>query len=170
MDQTLQRITTEYQPFEDRIKLAGLIADNQPVVMWLTQRLLRRLLPAMLGWLERQAPAATPRPEVLQTFAQEVARAAQVPAAAVPVVSGAAEWLVRQLDVTMSDQGIVLVFQQGADGELERIVLPMHATLLRQWLGILHDAFVEAEWPLDLWPAWLREAAVPAAGPAAVLH
>lgn len=31
---------------------------------------------------------------------------------------------------------------------------------LRQWLGILHDMYVKAEWPLAVWPDWVRESAL----------
>ena len=70
---TFERITTQYIDFEDRIRLAGEVGNAAPVVIWLTRRLLQRLLPALLQWLERQG-ADKQRAEVLQSFAQQAAR------------------------------------------------------------------------------------------------
>ena len=39
--------------------------------------------------------------------------------------------------------------------------LKLAAQPLRQWLGIVFDAWQQAEWPLEVWPDWLRES-VPA--------
>ena len=42
---SLQRITTEYDEREDRIRVSGQLAQGEAVVLWLTQRLLNRLVP-----------------------------------------------------------------------------------------------------------------------------
>lgn len=63
----LQRFTTEYVEIEDRIRLAGETAPGHTVVLWLTQRLLARLLPHLLQWLEQQT-GATIRGDILQGF------------------------------------------------------------------------------------------------------
>lgn len=54
MTDTLQRITTEYIDHEDRLRLAGEDAQGQTTVLWLTQRLLNRLIPHLCQWLEQQ--------------------------------------------------------------------------------------------------------------------
>ena len=53
----LTRLTTEYVPAEDRMRLAGETAPDQAVVIWITRRLLDRVLPHLFGWLERKGPA-----------------------------------------------------------------------------------------------------------------
>ena len=50
----LQRITTEFIDSEDRIRLCGECSPQQTVVLWLTQRMLNRLVPHLLNWLEQQ--------------------------------------------------------------------------------------------------------------------
>ena len=51
---SLKRITTEFIPVEDRIRLSGEREDNgSPLVLWLTQRLIRRMLPVLLDWLQK---------------------------------------------------------------------------------------------------------------------
>ncbi|MGZ4955646.1 MAG: hypothetical protein ACXV8Q_11080 [Methylobacter sp.] len=155
MTQTLQRITTEYIDFEDRIRLSGELDNAEPVVIWLTQRLLHRLLVALLRWLGRQDTDA-PSAEILQSFAQQAARAEL--AVQVPVSAGesSAVWLALSVDIAQSEQSISLTFR-GAEGQ--DATLTMETKPLRQWLSILHEAYINAEWELDVWPGWLRESA-----------
>ena len=163
---TFERITTEYIDLEDRIRLAGEVENVAPVVIWLTRRLLQRLLPALLQWLERQDDA-TPRAEVLQSFAQQAARAELTPQAPVRAVAGCAAWLAQSVDITQSEQIISLTFR-GADGQDAALILA--AKPLRQWLGIVHDAYLKADWPLNVWPGWIRESTLAAGQQSVVLH
>ena len=169
---SLQRITTEYRETEDRIRLAGEARGSEgarsgpAVALWLTQRLLNRLIPHLCQWLEQREPAL-PRGEVLQTFAQQVATAALEPQPAVQVSAQHAEILVHSVDVKRSSNRITLVFR-GADGAAVA-ELSTGSVSLRQWLHILSAQYRKAQWPLTTWPAWLRETHSPARE-AAVLH
>jgi len=162
----LQRITTEYIDVEDRIRLSGRVENASPIVIWVTYRLLQRLVPPLLRWLERQG-ADLPRAEVLQSFAQHAARAAVVPQAPVRATVDSAAWLARSVDLTQFDQAVRLTFR-GAEGQEATMLLA--AKLLRQWLGIIHDGYVKAAWPLDVWPEWLRESSPPTNPQPLVLH
>lgn len=171
MAQRLLRVTTEYVPAEDRFRLSGELEGDAPLVLWLTQRLLQRLVPALLRWLEQQQGGGGLPGEVVQGFAQQAAKAALVPQAPVRAVSGSREWRVLSVDVGGSGQGVVLRFradEAGADAD-DGGLLYLEAKPLRQWLGILYEGYVKAGWPLDLWPAWLREGAEPVRAPL-VLH
>ena len=42
--------------------------------------------------------------------------------------------------------------------------LALDSVQLRQYLHILRNMFVRAEWPLDDWPAWMNEAAAEVTG------
>ena len=82
----LQRITTEYNEPEDRIRLSGELAQGDTVVLWLTQRLLNRLVPHLTAWLSQQLAPASSIPsvqavheDIVQGFAQQAARALSVP-------------------------------------------------------------------------------------------
>ena len=55
MPHELQRITTTYVDVEDRLRLTGVLANGTVVQLWLTQRLLGRLVPPLTSWLERNA-------------------------------------------------------------------------------------------------------------------
>ena len=47
----LQRITSEYIEAEDRLRLTGEVGEGETETLWLTQRLLTRLLDHLLKWL-----------------------------------------------------------------------------------------------------------------------
>ena len=166
MASPLNRITTEYIDVEDRIRICGEAENAAPVVIWLTQRLLNRVLPVLLQWLERQN-ANTPRAEALQGFAQQAARAEMKPQAPVRASKGCAAWLVQSVDVKQSAQVVILTFKSIDN---QNATLTLAATPLRHWLNILHDTYLKAEWSLDVWPEWVRDGVLPAKHKALMLH
>lgn len=154
MTQVLERITTEYIDTEDRIRLSGEVGNDVPVVIWLTQRLLQRLLPKLLQWLENQN-ADMPHADILHGFAQQAAKAELAPQAPVLAGSDSTAWLVQSVDIEQSEQAVSLTFY-GVNGQ-DPVSLALAATPLRQWLSIVYDAYLKAEWPIEVWPGWLRE-------------
>ncbi|TSE35323.1 hypothetical protein Tfont_02297 [Tepidimonas fonticaldi] len=164
----LQRITTEYSEAEDRLRLAGEDAQGQTVVLWLTQRLLSRLVAHLCRWLEQQGGNA-PLVEVRQEFAQQKARAELAPQPPVRADAETQGVLVHSVDLKRSRAGLVLHFK-GVGGNVVAS-LKLQPKPLRQWLNIVYDQYLQAGWPTTVWPAWVAEAK-PAATPAraAVLH
>ena len=177
----LQRITTEYIDNEDRIRLCGESAPNEAVVLWLTQRLLNRLVPHLLTWLEQQAGVkagigSDVRADVMHSFAQQAALASMEMQAPVQAHTARQTWLVQSVDVTVNQQLVRLTFK-GADtaqqdAPLEATV-SMQALPLRQWLSILHEQCRRAGWVSPeasnaVWPEWLQ--ARQGDGSEAVLH
>lgn len=151
---SLKRITTEYVPQQDRIRLSGERDDSAaPLALWLTQRLFNRMLPVLLQWLERQG-RELPRAETLQSFAQQAAGAKLTPQPPVRVDSASEEWLIQSVDVGSNDRLIRLTFKAEPD---QAANLAFTAEQLRQWLCILHVAWIKAEWPGNVWPEWVRE-------------
>ena len=84
----LTRVTTQYDQDQDRIRLAGETTAGQVQQLWLTQRLLLRLLPGLWQWLQQlpqdgvaadaiaaSATADPQRHQALQEFAQQQASA-----------------------------------------------------------------------------------------------
>lgn len=167
MTGTLQRITTEYIEAEDRIRLAG-EADEKTVVLWLTQRLLNRLVPHLCQWLDQRV-GATPLTEVKQAFAQQKARAElekQPPVRTEPDVQGV---LIHSVDLKSANAGMRLQFKD-ADGNVVAS-LQLQPRPLRQWLNIVFDQYHKAQWPTAVWPAWVAGAKpLQAPSRAAVLH
>lgn len=166
MTPVLQRITTEYIATEDRIRLAGETDEDAPLVVWLTQRLLKRLLPPLLRWL-KQGEAGRQHADILRAFAQQAAKAEQLPQPPVRPGADSAAWVAQSVDVATAPHLLELTFRAGEAG----IRLPMDATLLRQWLAILYEADRQAEWALPQWPGWVRDGTEPTtSGPATILH
>ena len=173
----LQRVTTRFHAAQDRICLSGELPGGH-VVLWLTQRMLRRLLPVVVDWLANHDPMndlALPSGdlyrEALQGFAQQAARTQleQLPAVA-PVSVGAdsPEYLVSSVQVERSAQCLRMVFSTEQSPIAQMALYPQS---LRQWLNILFDAWRRADWPVDLWPAWMHDdGALSVQTPSAPLH
>ena len=148
-----QRFTTEYVDFEDRIRVSHQLDSGEVVVTWLTRRLTDRLVAHLSTWLEKET-VQTPRPEVLQSFAQEAAAVELAQAAPVIPPPLPAAWLVREIDVNTEGLGVGLKLK----GELPQktLTLMLSCLQLRQWLNILRSQYVLAQWPLSAWPEWLQ--------------
>lgn len=170
MTKTLHRITSEYIDLEDRVRLAGETADGERVVLWLTRRLLERLLPHLLGWLEKRHTPATSRlyDEARQGFAQDAARAGLKPEPPVPTATASRGWLVTAVDVTIDGGRVRLNFKGQA--EVDQVLLVLEEAPLRQWLAIIHGLYRGALWPLNLWPAWMDAPDEPAEAPRRLMH
>lgn len=157
----LQRITSEYSDSEDRIRLTAVTDSDATLILWLTQRLLVRLLAHFLNWLENEAPEITHSTAIdsraksaLQGIAQQSAQAELPKQVAVAPSPESQNWLVREIDIKNGADVVLLVFKC-ADGQ--RAELGFTTQQLRQWLGILHTLWAEAEWPMALWPEWMDE-------------
>jgi hypothetical protein len=170
----LERVTSEYVVAQDRIRFSGAQPGGGVVVFWLTQRLLLRMLPALLTWLGAQQPDVL-RAEALQSFAQQAARTQSQtqPQDLVQGDDAAPGWLVESVDVTQLPQALRLTFKAGtAAGDVcaSWPALSLPAPALRQWLNILFDNCRAAGWPLDAWPEWMHESVQPQESRAPVLH
>lgn len=148
--QILARVTTQYSDVEDRIRLSGELPSGVTVVLWLSQRLVRRLVPSLAKWLEKEANHL-PMPELRQEMTQQAAEAGLKPAAPVQTAPQVAGELVTEVDLTYGEDAVRITFKKQG---MSPIILPMSKMSLRQWLGILRGAFERAEWPLDVWPGW----------------
>lgn len=169
MSKALVRFTTEYIETEDRLRLAGEFEEGASVVVWLTHRLVQRLLPILLQWLEQQY-GDTPRAEVLQSWAQQAARADLLPQPPVAVAEAGRELLGVAVDITPTPDTLNLTFRGAGEESGEGVTLSLTAVLLRQWLNILQDGYRLAEWPLAGWPEWLRESGAAGLDAGAAVH
>jgi hypothetical protein len=156
----LEKITTRFVAAEDRLRLDGQAPSGRVVVLWVTQRLMRRVVPVLLRHVSATL-AGQPLPEVRHEFAQAAARAAHrdrgQQAPVVPDAEAAASgWRVETVEVTAGQGGITLSLR-GEKGEAARLFLAFGA--LRVWINILHDVWRQAEWPTDVWPEWVTQAA-----------
>jgi hypothetical protein len=160
----LQRLTTQFVDNEDRIRLSGENADGEVQVLWLTRRLLDRLVPVLC---EQLAPGADTHAGLLSSFKQEAAQSQLAPQEPVQATSAGTEALVTRIDMVRVEHGLRLTFF-AQDSEAAAIVMPELS--LRQWLAILRDQFRIAGWPENVWPAWTDPGATPDADAAPRWH
>lgn len=148
-----ERLTTEYVQDEDRLRLNLEDAQQERVTLWLTQRLLNRVIPALVKVLEEET-SGTPQAQEVQAFTQEKAqlRAQRAISHEQPIPEAEESWLVTRVDLTPASRAIALVFWDNA-GHSARLEMPR--TAMRQWLSIVHELYVRAEWGRDKWPDWL---------------
>lgn len=169
----LQRFTTEYVDVEDRIRLSGEIAPGEAQILWLTRRLIGRLLPHLCEWLEKQHGAGNRQTDasmtnVMQGFALQAALLALVPQAPVRSEKVQCSWLVQAVDISGGNEAALRLAFRGREGERVMLTLPPQA--LRQWLGILHSQCSVGGWPLEACPPWLAELASGGAQSPTSLH
>ncbi len=168
--QPLHRLTTQYVATEDRLRLAGQLADGQACVLWLTQRLANRALGHLLQWLEQRpmvassddtptpvAPANPQRQTELQRFAQQSAAAGIPKQEAVAIEEPHCTYLVDNIDLTRGERGVRLVFKPPVDSGLPVCSLTLGADALRQWVTIVYRQYRLAGWNLQGWPEWMKE-------------
>lgn len=165
----LEKLTSEYIPLEDRIRLNGQISGDRIVTIWLTQRMLTLLIPHLIDWIDKKNKAdgkiGRSRDEtisdIVQSFAQETAifnltKQDQTP---VRACGSNDHLLVNSIDITQGDQAIKVGFRSDAiHDELKLIDLTMAHEPLRQWLHILYAQSREGGWDLRCWPEWMNEA------------
>jgi len=159
----LERVTTQYDSAQDRFRVLGSTPDGETLALWLTQRLFIRVIRFLLEWLEEESAdsAEVRRPDnpqvksSLQNFAQQGASASMQVTEPVEPQAKTQSFLMAEVDIRKNDQHVVLVFKLPED---ELAEVPFDATQLRQWLHIIFSQWQLAEWPLDFWPLWMRQA------------
>ena len=163
----LQRVTTEYVELEDRIRLKGALEDGGSLVLWLTRRMVERLLPHLVQWLATQIQGSMDG-ELLQSFAQDAARAAITPQPPVVASEASRQSLVAVVDLQHNEQRMVLTFKDQEGGMQGQLAL--EATPLRQWLEIMQAGCLQAGWTMDVWPDWMVQTKEAAAPPSRLMH
>jgi hypothetical protein len=164
----LQRLTVTYVADQDRLRLAGALEQQDPVVLWLSRRLLTLMLPELLAWLSLQSSTgekdlharqavSQPRSEEaeLLSFRQAASQLNQLPAQTVRAEQPSYEQLVTTLEISRQPQTFTLIFPLL---DAEKVAVTFNRTTLAQWLALLYKKTVEAEWGLTVWPDWFCQA------------
>ena len=126
----IERFTTEYDPVEDRIRIAGIGAGGQRVTLWLNQRMMRLLLPQLSKWAESKVSADRGgRMSAVQEFHQAAA-VASLPNDQPPVVPNGPGALAVSIDYTDLGGAMRLTFKDLAGVRLA--VLDFQEVALRQ--------------------------------------
>lgn len=158
----IQRFTTRYIAVEDRICLSAASAQGEVAQLWLTWRVLKKLLPILLEWL---TPKLTENSEqaTLAPVQEHAASKAVVPfvsespaAGEAPEQVGHSEWLVTEIDISRLESAVRLAFK-GSQGE--QVLLAFSPEPLKSWLGMLYCLINnEADWEFTQWPSWAKVA------------
>jgi hypothetical protein len=140
----LRRVTLDYSPDEDRMKLTGLTQEGMLVVAWLSLRLLGRIVPHLLTRYETIAAPVSSNAASLQQLNQS-----EVSVDEEPVVSGhdTPSFLVGAADINQGTETIVLTLRGGIDEV--RFAIP--APKIAPWLSGLKNLYQVADWPMDIW-------------------
>ncbi len=156
----LRQITVSYSQTEDRLQLSGADDQGKTVVLWLTQRLLHRLVPVLTQWLEQHPGdpqtrqlAALPRGDILHSFVQQKAQQHLPACPPVQIKADSDAYLVTEVNVRATDSDIRMTFR----GAAQTAGIGYSPTALRQWLGLLYQGYIAAAWPLAVWPRWITE-------------
>jgi hypothetical protein len=156
----IRRFTTEYVVPEDRIRISLERGDDRVVILWLTRRLMSRLVPELVKIVDAlprqgQPTQAQPPSDNAQRRNQLDALGKleqQAPVLAGPAPDTVESHLITGLGVRMARGGTLIDFKAGEE-TIQTIPFPEEA--LRQWLGMLHMNFTKAAWAEDIWPAWI---------------
>lgn len=188
----LTRLTTQYVENEDRFLIS---ADSEVgvVKLWLTQRLLKRLLPHLIDWVGRssetvlteqsqssahtenaQSPqdkAGDTEPDAgsndsNQQAASQVVAQYRKPVQGVDAEKAVMSCLVHTLKFQPRDKILRIQFEL-PDDEAVLLLQEEHA---RIWLGVLYRHWQQAQWP-DIWPEWMKQAQrMRPTAPATLMH
>jgi len=173
----LCRVSSQYVDFEDRIRLTGELTDGQHVVLWLTRRLTERLVPHLVKWLEnnqvkvqegRSLALTAMRNAPYQRFVQEAAHAQLEPQPPLQARLGERSWLVCAVELKSAPDVLRLNFKGRL--EIEQVQFSPGERPLRQWLKVIHDLYVLAGWPQEVWPLWIADGLASGAANAQSLH
>ena len=148
----ITRFTTLYCEHEDRFQILAELESGTTACIWLTQRLLQRLIPVLLKACDVKGGQMLLEP--VQAFQQELAKNELKQQAPVALAEGSRSSLIKEVTVNHNTKGVALILKAPGRGHYE---LPMATTALRQWLAIICRAYRTAEWPMGVWPAWFLQ-------------
>jgi hypothetical protein len=146
------RWTTEYVELEDRLRISGEADGETPIAVWISRRLLVRLLPLLIEWLEAQVSDTSHAATLLQ-WEQQAAAAELKPEPPVIARDPSMAWVVTSIDVQRDQRQLTLVLK--SEGSDRTVGATMTAHALRQWINIVHAQSERADWGISVWPSWI---------------
>jgi hypothetical protein len=169
--QRLTKITFDYSSTEDRLLARVQPVDGDPGALWITQRLARRLVDTLCAHLDKtafadRAASLMPAPnsaaghsadiqqkEMLLNFRREAAALNRKTTAPVPAIATDDAPLLQTIRAQLSQNRVLLTLEL-PDGPA---ALPLTQDHVWQLLQVLLNLFRHANWPVDAWPAWMRD-------------
>ncbi len=158
----IQKLTVSYDEREDRLLLAAQCEGGEAQGLWLTQRLTRPLVKVLLSRLDDAISPDKDRlredhRSVMQAWEQSAAAIRQAHPEPVTVSRDDAHGLIDTVNGgCLANGDFQLIFHWPEGNALS---FPVSSTAMRQWLGILHQQYRRADWPVaGVWPAWFDTA------------
>ncbi|MDR3511550.1 MAG: hypothetical protein P4L73_07950 [Caulobacteraceae bacterium] len=152
----IRKFSLVYDAREDRIAWDAEDQDGATTRLWLTQRMCRALVGAILPLLQSAtAPALEPlRQSAVQSWEQAAAVAGLGKVPGVRLRPGAVVGLVHAARMRRGAQGLSLTFDFTPAGSR---TVTLSLTAVRQMLTVLCRLYGTAGWPADLWPPWIAD-------------
>ncbi|MFI4973839.1 MAG: hypothetical protein ACHP84_04780 [Caulobacterales bacterium] len=156
----IRKFSLAFDAQEDRLAWDAEDLAGATTRLWLTQRLCRGLVAAVLPRLQAAAPAdAAPRhAAAVQSWEQAAAMSEFGKIAGVQPGPDAASGLVSAVHIRPTADGLELKFDFGTDQS--RTVGVAHAGV-RQMLAVMRRLYQAAGWPMDIWPDWVEPPTAP---------
>lgn len=155
--EALNKITVRYNFREDRITIDGFIHTGQKLQMVLTQRLARVIVLELVRQVSVAAKSA-----IMNEFAQEQAVLSKEQSEPVDALESHNVWLVTHLHIQPLDKGTRLIF---TEDDKRAVHVNGTDSVLRNLIDIIYKSFVAGDWPLDIFPDWVREQTLSAVSP-----
>ena len=156
-------VTMQFDPLEDRIIMDCSNKSKDTQRLWLTRRLLNRLIPSITEQLEVNSSNKISK-ELEQAFAQEKAEIKKIKTKSVVLKKDNQSWLVTSVKVEKNKFEFKLLFINengsetiGKDGNHKKAEFVLAISNLRQWLNALFKIYTKAEWDTKCFPNWIDD-------------
>lgn len=149
----IKTFTGSYEANEDRIRLNAVDDGGVLGSIYLTRRLVDRVIPIVLDQLTTSFPSDV-GVDVFQTAEHEIARlhrSLEEPAEPVAPANNENTWLCTTVHIHKND---VLTTLEFTDQRERRALLALNAQQLRATLDIFRDLYTRAEWDAGVFPDW----------------
>jgi len=151
----IQKFSLSYDAAEDRLAWDAEDKQGGTTRLWLTQRLCRAMVTAIVPMIKPAAQeVARGHEATMQSWQQAAAVADLGKVSPVRTQAQTLTGLVREVNINPSANGLILTFQFGAE---QPCVIGLNVVQLRQTLAVIYRLNVSAGWQLDIWPAWIAE-------------
>ena len=148
--------TSRYDVIEDRLRFDAVDAQGGKQAIYLTRRLVDRVIPVLVSHLEGKTPSGVP-PDLAQGMSQSRARQVRQAGETTQAVVADNEtptWLCRTIHIQKVEHGLTVIFTDdtGIDA-----VMPMVDANLRAVLDIFLELYTKANWPTVSFPVWMMK-------------
>lgn len=145
----IQKVTTRYIEDEDRIQLLCTSNTSKPLIIWLSRRLLSRLIPYLLEKINA-GNISDLESRTMQDFAQHAVQSNTSKIKPVIADSKSDSWLATSIDINENQAKLNITFKN----KNEVAILSLEIVKLRQWLEAIHQSYIKADWDKEIWPDW----------------